>query len=182
MDYDLCIGCASCALAGPHQARFKVDDPGFAYGGKTRMRNEAQRADPARSGVAQKCTFCIERIDDGLAQGLVPGVDPAATPACVNSCIADALHFGDLDNPDSNVARMIRDNKTFGMHEELGTGPNIHYIWAAAAEAGQDSAANPTPPTYATTSSGIGAIGGVAPWRQRHWDWRAAGHFICGRR
>ena len=165
MDYDLCIGCASCALACPYQARFKVDDPGFAYGGKTRMRNEAQRADPARSGVAQKCTFCIERIDDGLAQGLVPGVDPAATPACVNSCIADALHFGDLDNPDSNVARMIRDNKTFGMHEELGTGPNIHYIWAAAAEAGQDSAANPTPPTYATTSSGIGAIGGVAPWR-----------------
>ncbi len=178
MDYDLCIGCASCALACPYQARFKVDDPGYAYGGEGKTRNEAQRSDPARVGVAQKCTFCIERIDDGLAQGLTPGVDPAATPACVNSCIADALHFGDLDNPDSNVSQMIRDNETFGMHEELGTSPNIHYIWAAAAEAGRGP--TPSSPSHNAVSTGTGAIGGVAPWQQRHWDWRAAGNFIGG--
>ena len=184
MAHDLGLGCASCALACPYQARFKVDNPGNAYGAKNQIRSETQRFDPARVGVAQKCTFCVDRIDEGLEQGLTPGVDPAATPSCVNSCIADALHFGDLDDPDSNVSQMIRENETFGMHEELGTSPNIHYIWAAAIAAGQDSApaanSQPSSPPLATVSTGTGAIGGVAPWRQRHWDWRAAGNFIGG--
>ena len=57
------------------------------------------------------------------------GVDPRATPACVNACIADALHFGDLDDPDSNVSKLLAQNQHFRMHEELGTGPGFHYIW-----------------------------------------------------
>ena len=71
VDYDLCIGCAYCAVACPYEARYKVN------------------------GIATKCTFCVERIDAGTAKGLKPGVDPEATPACVNSCIANALHFCD---------------------------------------------------------------------------------------
>ncbi len=57
------------------------------------MQNEIEREDPARLGVAQKCTFCSDRIDFGIENGLTPGSDPRATPACVNSCIADALAF-----------------------------------------------------------------------------------------
>ena len=79
--------------------------------------------------MAQKCTFCVDRIDAGLAKGLTPGVDSEATPACVNSCLSKALAFGDLDDPDSNVSTLLRKNKSFRMHEELGTGPNIHYLW-----------------------------------------------------
>ena len=108
IDYDLCIGCGYCAVACPYQARYKVD------------------------GIATKCTFCVERVDAGLAAGLKPGVDPEATPACVNSCIAAALHFGDLEDPASNVSRLLAQNRHFRMHEELGTGPGFYYLWDKA--------------------------------------------------
>ena len=79
--------------------------------------------------MATKCTFCVDRVDAGIAQGLKPGVDPDATPACVNSCIAGALHFGDIDDPKSNVSALLAENRHFRMHEELGTGPRIYYLW-----------------------------------------------------
>lgn len=128
IDYDICIGCAYCAVACPYQARYKIDSPRFAYG-DTPTENEALRFDERTMGVAQKCTFCSDRIDDGKSRGLVPGVDPDATPACVNSCIANALHFGDLEDPDSNISQLLAENQWFRMHEELGTDPGFFYIW-----------------------------------------------------
>ena len=128
IDYDLCIGCAYCAVACPYQARYKVDRAEFAYGAEP-MPDEAQRFDPKRLGVATKCTFCADRLDAGLAKGLKPGVDPEATPACVTSCIAEALAFGDLDDPQSNVSQLLAGNRFFRMHEELGTEPGFYYLW-----------------------------------------------------
>jgi phenylacetyl-CoA:acceptor oxidoreductase subunit 1 len=130
IDYDLCIGCAYCAVACPYQARYKVDAAQFAYGES--MAPEAKRFDPKRIGVATKCTFCSERVDAGLANGLKPGVDPDATPACVNSCIAGALHFGDIDDKGSNVSQLLAENQFFRMHEELGTNPGFYYLWDRA--------------------------------------------------
>jgi phenylacetyl-CoA:acceptor oxidoreductase subunit 1 len=130
VDYDLCIGCAYCAVACPYQARFKVDAPTFAYGSPTE--SEERTFHPERLGVATKCTFCVDRIDAGLAKGQKPGVDPEATPACVNSCIAGALHFGDAHDPQSNVSELLAENQFFRMHEELGTGPNFYYLWDKA--------------------------------------------------
>ena len=130
IDYDLCIGCAYCAVACPYQARYKVDAAEFAYGES--MASEAKRFDPKRIGVATKCTFCSERIDAGVAKGLKPGVDPEATPACVNSCIANALHFGDVEDKDSNVSQLLAENQFFRMHEELGTDPGFYYLWDRA--------------------------------------------------
>jgi len=108
IDYDLCIGCAYCMVACPYEARAKVD------------------------GVATKCTFCVDRIDAGLAKGLKPGLDPEATPACVNSCITKALHFGDAEDPESNISALLAENQSFRMHEDLETGPNIFYLWDKA--------------------------------------------------
>ncbi|TAK85026.1 MAG: 4Fe-4S dicluster domain-containing protein [Betaproteobacteria bacterium] len=108
IDYDLCIGCGYCMVACPYEARAKVD------------------------GVATKCTFCVDRIDAGLANGLKPGVDPEATPACVNSCIAKALHFGDADDPQSNLSGLLAENQSFRLSEDLETGPNIFYLWDKA--------------------------------------------------
>lgn len=127
IDYDLCIGCAYCAVACPYQARYKTDKPTWAY--DEPMPHESARFDAGKLGVATKCTFCVERIDAGLANGQTPGVDPEATPACVNSCIAAALHFGDAHDPQSNVSQLLRDNQHFRMHEELGTGPGLYYLW-----------------------------------------------------
>jgi phenylacetyl-CoA:acceptor oxidoreductase subunit 1 len=127
IDYDLCIGCAYCAIACPYQARSRTDRATFAYGKATAQ--EAKRHDPRRLAVATKCTFCVDRIDDGLAAGRTPGVDPEATPACVNACISQALSFGDLDDPSSNVSRLLAENESFRMHESLGTGPGFHYLW-----------------------------------------------------
>jgi phenylacetyl-CoA:acceptor oxidoreductase subunit 1 len=125
VDYDLCIGCAYCAVACPYQARFKVDRQELAY--DKRMKSEP--VDEKRIGVATKCTFCVERVDAGLARGQTPGIDPEATPACVNSCIAKALHFGDVEDPRSNVSQLLAENQFFRMHGELGTGPRLYYLW-----------------------------------------------------
>ena len=133
IDYDLCIGCSYCAVACPYQARYRTDSPEFAYGEPTPA--ESEQLDGARVGGATKCTFCVDRIDSGTARGLVPGVDPEATPACVNSCIAGALHFGDRDDPGSNVSRLLAENRHFRMHEALGTGPGFYYLWDREAEA-----------------------------------------------
>ena len=174
IDYDLCIGCAYCDVACPYQARFKIDAPRYAYGAAA-TRNEIEREDEERLGVAQKCTFCSDRIDFGLADDLVPGLDPAATPACVNACIATALHFGDLDDPDSNVSRLLREQRHFRMHEELGTEPGFYYLYGAA-----DGSAEPSTDPAPRAPAGRLRAGGVEPWHQQHWDWKAAGNFICG--
>src|SRR5215831_9123285 len=176
MDYDLCIGCAYCEVACPYQARFKIDAESFAYGGGA-MRHEKQREEPRRLGVAQKCTFCSDRIDFGLANGLTPGRDAPATPACVNACIADALQFGDIDDPDSNVSRLLREQKHFRMHEELGTEPGFYYVHGPA-----EPADTSPPPAAAIEPATAGQIRarGVEPTHQKHWDWKAAANFMCG--
>ncbi|MEJ8835013.1 4Fe-4S dicluster domain-containing protein [Ramlibacter sp. AN1133] len=128
IDYDLCIGCAYCTVACPYQARFKSPRGAFAYGSKP-TDNEELREDASMRDVATKCTFCVERIDAGTARGLVPGVDPEATPACVNACIAEALAFGDIEDPTSNVSQLLARNQHFRINEELGTGPGFYYLW-----------------------------------------------------
>jgi phenylacetyl-CoA:acceptor oxidoreductase 27-kDa subunit len=151
IDYDKCIGCGYCVVACPYQARFKVSAPRYAFDGQ-RSANEAARPMPERIGVATKCTFCVERIDAGTAAGLIPGIAPEATPYCVNSCIANALQFGDLDDPESNVSRLLRENEHFRMHDELGAEPSFYYLWESSNVEGsrlkvEDSTFNVQPST-----------------------------------
>lgn len=178
IDYDICIGCAYCAVACPYQARYKVTRPKPAYGRDGQMKVEKHREEPGRIGVAQKCTFCSDKIDYGLENGLTPGIDPDATPACVNSCIAGALHFGDRENPDSNVSALLKENHHFRMHEELGTDSGFYYLWEKALDNRSEQADNDDHPTQ--PSRGVGGVGAAAPWLQQHWDWRAAMNFILG--
>jgi phenylacetyl-CoA:acceptor oxidoreductase subunit 1 len=170
IDYSICIGCAYCEVACPYQARFLVHEPQPAYGAP--MQNEIERPEDERIGVAQKCTFCSDRVDFGLENGLTPGIDPRATPACVNACIADALHFGDVDDPNSNVSQLLRRHKTFKMHAELGTEPGFHYLYGSADTPEAEDAVAPA-------ATGI-RTRGVEPALQQHWNWKAAMNFLCG--
>ena len=82
--------------------------------------------------MPEKCSFCYQTIDRGLALGLNPGVDAAATPACVNACPTGARLFGDLNDPESPVSKALHENPNYRLRENLGTGPRVYYIPAVA--------------------------------------------------
>lgn len=120
IDLDLCVGCGACVVACPYQAR--------SISWLDNISAETSDKNPDRIGVCTKCNFCLKHIDAGLAQGLQPGKDPEATPQCVRFCLAEALHFGNLDDPQSEVSKLLRENKTARLHPELGTDPCAFYI------------------------------------------------------
>ena len=132
IDQDKCVGCRYCVIACPYLNRTflsKDKDTGYFPGYElTDFEKAGKRLYPHTVGTVEKCNFCMERIDAGLAKGLKPGADREVTPACVNACPAIALTFGDLDDPDSEVRRLIREKKAFNLHPEYDTEPSIYYI------------------------------------------------------
>lgn len=127
IDYDRCIGCRYCQIACPYDARhfnwesFDGANPAVpAYG----LPEVARRP----RGVVEKCSFCHQRIDRGLAAGLTPGVDPMATPVCVGACPTGARQFGDLNDPDSPVSRLLARHPSFRLRDDLGTEPRVYYL------------------------------------------------------
>ena len=67
-------------------------------------------------GVVEKCTFCYHRTSNGLQ------------PACVEVCPSKARIFGDQDDPKSEIAQVLKAQKSFRLQEDKGTKPNVHYI------------------------------------------------------
>ena len=127
MDYDRCIGCRYCEVACPYGARsfnwkeFDGPNPAVPEWGQPEIPRRPR-------GVVEKCSFCYQRIDRGLALGLVPGVDPDATPACVVACPVGARQFGDLNDPESNVSKTLRGRASYRLREDLGTSPHDYYL------------------------------------------------------
>ncbi len=131
-DFRRCIGCKYCIVACPYGVR------NFNY--KEQAEEEYHRPDlpPDRAargpwpfprrvhGVVEKCTFCFHRIDQGLREGKKIGID--VVPACVEGCPTKARAFGDLDDPESAVSRLLADRGHFRLREEMGTQPKVFYL------------------------------------------------------
>jgi len=94
VDSDVCIGCKYCLQSCPYGMRF---------------------INP-KTGTADKCDFCLHRVEKGMV------------PACVNTCQGRARIFGDLNDPDSEVSKVIRTNATTVLRPDMGTGPMVYYI------------------------------------------------------
>jgi len=88
--------------------------------------------DPS-SNTAAKCNFCAHRIDQGL------------NPSCVNVCPEQAIHFGDVDDPNSDVSRLISSQPATVRKPEKNTGPQVYYI------EGDQAALNPAATTVGET-------------------------------
>jgi phenylacetyl-CoA:acceptor oxidoreductase subunit 1 len=131
VDEDKCVGCRYCMIACPYQMRMMYEDGKAQYfPGQELTEHEkvGKELYPHTPGVVQKCVFCKERIDSGMEAGLTPGVDREATPACVISCPTKAIHFGDLDDPSSEINRVIKEKHGHSFHPEFNTDPSIYYI------------------------------------------------------
>lgn len=131
VDPEKCIGCRSCLIACPYQQRsYLTSTNGEFFPGQGKIPYEEMREllYPLENGTVVKCNFCSEIVDRGVKKGLIPGVDREATPVCVNACPVHARHFGDLDDPESNVSRLVRDKKATPLHQEYGTEPSVFYI------------------------------------------------------
>ena len=122
VDYDRCIGCRYCMAACPYGVRiFNWGNPEYAPGGVVGWgadyRDDGRLVfSPERPrGIVEKCTFCVELIDDGQ------------DPFCVQCCPSGARVFGDLNDATSEVSQMVNDGAQ-QLHPELGTNPNVYYV------------------------------------------------------
>ena len=82
-------------------------------------------------GVMEKCTFCVQRIKGATIQAKAEErarVDGELQTACAQACPANALVFGDLDDPESAVARLSRSPRGTTLLEDLGTQPKVAYL------------------------------------------------------
>lgn len=130
VDAEKCTGCQYCIMACPYNQRTYVDSTEKSYyeQGKSEREKIGEKLFPMKQGTVVKCSFCMDKIDEGLKKGLVPGVDREATPACVNTCYTKARVFGDLDDPNSEVSKLLREHKAYTLCPEAEAGPSVYYI------------------------------------------------------
>ena len=117
IDYDWCIGCRCCMAACPYGARhFNWGEPDLpASELNPNMHILGNR--PRPRGVVEKCTFCVQRVRAGRY------------PACVEICPVGARKFGNLLDPESEIARILREKRVFVLKAELKTAPKFYYFY-----------------------------------------------------
>ncbi|GAV23347.1 4Fe-4S dicluster domain-containing protein [Carboxydothermus pertinax] len=112
VNYDTCLGCKACMAACPYGARYVYDKNDVA-------KNLEIHGELSQHNVVHidKCTFCFDRVERGLE------------PACVATCPAKARIFGDLDDPNSEVAKLVAAGIAKPLRPDLNTKPKVFYIY-----------------------------------------------------
>ena len=112
--YDKCIGCRMCMSACPYTGvrSFNWEEPKHAIG------HAMGDADVAthQKHVVEKCTMCWHRLAKGLQ------------PACVEVCPGRVRFFGDFNDPESEVSRLLRERAHKQLLPERGTNPSVYYL------------------------------------------------------
>ena len=130
--YNRCVGTRYCANNCPYSVRFfNWFEPQWPAPLELQQNPDVSIRP---GGVMEKCTFCIQRIQrvkrDARADGR-PVADGEAQPACVQSCPAEAMTFGDLNDPESKVSRLAASGRATRLLEDLGTKPKVFYLQRA---------------------------------------------------
>jgi len=105
VDKHLCIGCRYCMMACPYKARSFVHEP---------LQNQNPDV-PRGRGTVESCTMCVHRIDQGQQ------------PACAVACPNKSILFGNLNDPDSEIATKIRTVASAQVRADLGLNPGVRY-------------------------------------------------------
>lgn len=134
VDYDRCIGCRYCITGCPYGARYfdygenypavgtatpygQVPSPEYSQ-----FRTRADGESPI--GNVRKCTFCVHLQDETGRYDEHAG----RWPACAKTCTGHAILFGDFNDAESEVSRLLRERQPIRLKEELGTEPNVYYL------------------------------------------------------
>jgi molybdopterin-containing oxidoreductase family iron-sulfur binding subunit len=131
MAYNRCVGTRYCANNCPYKVRrynffdytSEMTEPALL------VFNPEVTVRPR--GVMEKCTFCVQRIQDGKMRAKVEKRtvrDGDIVPACAAACPSDAIVFGDLKNPQNRVSELSRSQRGYKVLEEVGTRPAITYL------------------------------------------------------
>jgi len=108
VDKHICIGCRYCMMACPYKARSFVHET---------LQDQKPYA-PRGKGTVESCTFCVHRVDNDR------------TPACVEACSAEnhnAMVFGDMNDPDSNLSRQLRKYNSRQIRADLELNTGVRY-------------------------------------------------------
>jgi molybdopterin-containing oxidoreductase family iron-sulfur binding subunit len=131
MAYNRCVGTRYCSNNCPFKVRR------FNFFDYTSMKKEPEilaynpEVTVRPRGVMEKCTFCIQRIQNVKQKAKIEGrpiADGEIQPACAAACPAGAIVFGDLNNAASRVAILSKSNRHYRMLEELGIKPSVMYL------------------------------------------------------
>ena len=82
-------------------------------------------------GVVEKCTLCVQRIQEKKLEAKLEGralEDGEVQPACVQSCPSGALVFGNMNDPESGVSKLKKEERNYHLLEQLHTLPSVGYL------------------------------------------------------
>lgn len=139
MAYNRCVGTRYCMNNCPYKVRrfnwFRyVDNDKFE---KNNLNEEFGRmvlnpdVTVRERGVVEKCSFCVQRIQEKKLEAKSENRlirDGEIQPACVQACPAKAMVFGDLNDPESQVSKMVKDERNYHLLEQLHTLPSVGYL------------------------------------------------------
>jgi len=127
--YSRCIGCRYCTTACPYTVRyFNWREPSWP-GDLAESLNPDVSVRP--KGVVEKCTFCHHRLQKARDRAALEKRELRPddyVPACVEACPANAIAFGNLNDPHAEVAALAHSPRAYRLLEDLGTEPKVYYL------------------------------------------------------